>query len=375
MPTVASSPSEAPVSVTISVPDLRAFAAEVLRAMGVPACDVDVCADVLLTSDIWGVQSHGVAHLPMYCERIRKGVQRPVTRCEVAKETETTAIVDGSNGMGMVVGQYAMRLAIAKAREHGMGSVAVRNSSHFGVAGYYARMAADEGLIGFSFTSTQPAIAPTHGIEARLGTNPIAVAVPTDEPFPFLFDAATSVVARGKLEIAARGSRPIPEGWVIRYDGEPHVDPYSANASIDSGHAALLPLGGLGELFGGHKGYGLATLVEILCSALQNRHDYSPLSDCDQQGFRAVGHFFMAFDVEHFLPLAAFRQVTGRMMRDLRKSRRIPGEARIYTAGEKEYENTLRAHAQGIELNEGVRYSLTELAEALGVSSRALQSR
>src|SRR5581483_1756539 len=204
MPTIASSASEIQAAITLSIAELRALVAHVLLAMNVPACDLDVCTDVLLTSDIWGVQSHGVAHLPMYYERMRKGVQQPVTRCEVMKETDTTAVVDGGNGMGMVVGHYAMRLAIAKAREHGMGSVAVRNSSHFGVAGHYARMAANEGMIGFSFTSTQPAITPTHGIESMLGTNPIAVAIPTDEGFPFLFDAATSVVARGKLEIAAR---------------------------------------------------------------------------------------------------------------------------------------------------------------------------
>lgn len=343
--------------------------------MGVPACDVNVCAEVLLTSDIWGVQSHGIAHLPMYYERMRKAVQQPVTRCDVVKETATTAVVDGGNGMGMVAGHYAMRLAMAKAREHGMGAVAVRNSSHFGVAGYYARMAADEGMVGFSFTNAQPSIAPTHGVESMLGTNPVAVAVPSDEAFPFLFDAATSVVARGKLEIAARVNRPIPEGWVIRYDGEPHIDSTSADPAIDSGHAALLPLGGLGELFGGHKGYGLATLVEILCSALQNRPEYSPLHDFDQQGFRSVGHFFMAIDVEHFLPLAAFRQIVGGMMRDLRNSRRIPGEPRIYTAGEKEHENTLRALQAGIEINENVARSLMELCDALGVSAEVLRTK
>lgn len=375
MATVAGSRLQIRSSVNISVADLRALAIDVLQAMGVPGCDVDVCADVLLTSDIWGVESHGVAHLPMYYERMCKGVQQASTRCEVVKETETTAVIDGGNGMGMVVGHYAMRLAIAKTRERGMGSVAVRNSSHFGVAGYYARMAADEGMIGLSFTNAQPSIAPTHGLESMLGTNPIAVAVPTDEPFPFLFDAATSVVARGKLEIAARTNRPIPEGWVVRYDGEPHIDSGSADPSIDSGHAALLPLGGLGELFGGHKGYGLATLVEILCSVLQNTPEYSPLGDYDEQGFRAVGHFFMAIDIEHFLPLTAFRQIAGRMMRDLRSSRRMPGEPRIYTAGEKEHENSLRAHEQGIDLHESVVRSLTELCETLGVNSRVLQSR
>lgn len=349
------------------VPELRTFTMDVLLAMGVSAEDAAICADVLLTADLWGIQSHGIAHLPMYYDRIRRGTQQPVTRYDVVKETPTTAVIDGGHGMGMVVAHHAMKLAIAKAREHGIASVVVRNSSHFGIAGYYARMAADQGMIGFSFTNSQPAIAPTHGVQPMLGTNPVAVAVPTDEPFPFLFDAATSVVARGKLENAARAQHPIPEGWVISYTGEPHLDSESADPSIDRRHAALLPLGGLGELFGGHKGYGLATVVEILCSTLQNHADFSPLRDVDDHGFRRVGHFFLAMDVEHFLPLPAFRQMVGRMMRDLRNSPRIPGEPRIYTAGEKEYERSIQAQKYGIEVSSAVQQSLIELCEELNL--------
>ncbi len=353
--------------VSVPVPELRTFTMDVLLAMGVSAEDAAICADVLLTADLWGIQSHGIAHLPMYYDRIRRGTQQPVTRYDVVKETPTTAVIDGGHGMGMVVAHHAMKLAIAKAREHGIASVVVRNSSHFGIAGYYARMAADQGMIGFSFTNSQPAIAPTHGVQPMLGTNPVAVAVPTDEPFPFLFDAATSVVARGKLENAARAQHPIPEGWVISYTGEPHLDSESADPSIDRRHAALLPLGGLGELFGGHKGYGLATVVEILCSTLQNHADFSPLRDVDDHGFRRVGHFFLAMDVEHFLPLPAFRQMVGRMMRDLRNSPRIPGEPRIYTAGEKEYERSIQAQKYGIEVSSAVQQSLIELCEELNL--------
>jgi L-2-hydroxycarboxylate dehydrogenase (NAD+) len=310
----------------------------------------------------------------MYYERIGRGIQKPVTRYDWVKETPTTAIVDGGGGMGMVVAHHAMELAIAKAREHGMGSVAVRNSSHFGVAGYYARMAAEQGMIGFSFTNSQPAIAPTHGVDAMLGSNPIAVAAPTDEPFPFLFDAATSVVARGKLEIAARAQHPIPEGWVISYTGDPHLESSSADLSIDHGHAALLPLGGLGELFGGHKGYGLATMVEILCAALQNHADFSPLRDVDEHGFRRVGHFFLAMDVEHFLPVDAFRQILGRMLRELRNSPRLPGEPRIYTAGEKEYESSVRAQKLGVAISRAVQHSLILLCAELHLPQHLFDS-
>jgi len=363
---------QGPVNVPVAA--LRSFIHDVLIALGVPPADSPICADVLLTSDLWGIRSHGVAHLPMYHERIRRGVQKPVTSYDWIKETPTTAVVDGGGGMGMVAAHHAMELAIAKAREHGMGSVAVGNSSHFGIAGYYARMAADQGMIGFSFTNAQPAIAPTHGVEPMLGTNPIAVGVPTDEPFPFLFDAATSVVARGKLEIAARAQHPIPEGWVISYSGDQHLDSASADHAIDRRHAALLPLGGRGELFGGHKGFGLATLVEILCAALQNRPDFSPLSDFDEHGFRRVGHFFMAIDVDRFLPLAAFRQIVGRMLRDLRHSSRIPGEPRIYTAGEKEYEHALRAHEHGIEIPPALQRALVTLCEQLKLPQQVFPS-
>ena len=368
-------PTDIEAPVLVSVTALRAFIINVLTAFGVPAADVSLCADVLLTSDMWGVQSHGVAHLPMYYDRIRRGMQRPVTRCDWIKETPTTAVIDGGHGMGMVVGHHAMELAIGKAREHGMGSVAVRNSGHFGVAGYYARMAAEQGMIGFAFTNAQPATAPTHGVEPMLGTNPIAVAVPTNEPFPFLFDAATSVVARGKLEIAARAQHPIPEGWVISYTGEPHLDSGSADGGIDRRHTALLPLGGLGELFGGHKGFGLATMVEILCTSLQAHADASPLRDIDEHGFRHVGHFFMAMNVEHFLPLTAFRAIVGRMLRDLRNSPRIPGEPRIYTAGEKEYEHSVQAQKYGIEIGAALERSLVTLCDDLGLQQELFKQR
>ena len=375
MAKVACPPCETRGGVLISVPDLRTFAQDVLLAMDVPARDAAVCADVLLTADLWGIRSHGIAHLPMYYERIRRGTQLPVTHCEWVKDTPTTAVVDGGRGMGMVIAHHAMELAIAKAREHGMGSVAVRNSSHFGIAGFYAHMAAAAGMIGFSFTNSQPAIAPTHGIEPMLGTNPIAVAVPSDEPFPFLFDAATSVVARGKLENAARAQHPIPEGWVISYTGDPHLNSETADPSIERRHAALLPLGGLGELFGGHKGYGLAAMVEILCAALQNHADFSPLRDVDNHGFRRVGHFFLVIDVERFLPLAAFRQMIGRFVRDLRNSPRIPGESRIYTAGEKEFENSVRAQKYGIQISPAIQHSLVSLCDELRLPQHLFEPR
>ena len=205
-------------NVRVPVKDLVDFMIAALLKMSVPPGDARIIADVLITSDLWGIQSHGVAHLKMYHERIKAGLQLPVTKWKVVKETPTTAVIDGGNGMGMIVGTHAMEMAIQKAKRYGLGAVAVRNSSHYGVAGYYPLMAVKEGLVGLSVTNAHPSTAPTFGTEPMLGTNPIAIAAPTDEAFPYIYDAATSVVPRGKIEVAARANKPIPEGWVVNME-------------------------------------------------------------------------------------------------------------------------------------------------------------
>ncbi len=359
----------------VPVDRLVAFMVAALVKMGVPQEDAGIIADVLITSDLWGVRSHGVAHLKMYHERIQAGLQLPVTNWTVVKDNRATAVVDGGNGMGMVVGYHAMRLAIEKARQYGIGAVAVRNSSHYGIAGYYPLMAVKEGMVGLSFTNAHPSIAPTHGVTPMLGTNPIAVGVPTDEPFPYLYDAATSIVPRGRIEVAARANRPIPEGWAILEDGTAATDSSTLIREMNRGAAALLPLGGMGELMGGHKGYGLATMVEIFSAAFQEGAYLSALHDKDAQGnpqFLRIGHFFQAIDVEHFLPLADFQRTTGNMMRELRGSSRMPGQDRIYTAGEKEYLNAQRVRREGVEITPGVRRALRALQKELGLDELGL---
>jgi L-2-hydroxycarboxylate dehydrogenase (NAD+) len=362
-------------SVRVPVDKLVDFMVDALVAMGTPLEDAKIIADVLITSDLWGIRSHGVAHLKMYHERIKVGLQLPVTYWTVTKETPTTAVIDGGNGMGMVVGYHAMQLAIQKARQYGMGAVAVRNSSHYGVAGYYPLMAIQEGQVGISFTNAHPSIAPTFGVQPMLGTNPIAVGAPTDEPFPYLFDAATSIAPRGKIEIAARANKPIPEGWVISQDGTSATDSNGMIAEMNKGTVALLPLGGMGELMGGHKGYGLATMVEIFSAAFQNGTYLWGLTDTDEQGkaqFLRIGHFFLAINIEHFLPLADFKQITGNILRELRNSPRVPGEERIYTAGEKEYENTQRVQVEGVEIAPGVQKALNVLKRELNITGHDL---
>jgi LDH2 family malate/lactate/ureidoglycolate dehydrogenase len=246
--------------------------------------------------------------------------------------------------------------------------VAVRNSSHYGVAGYYPLMAVRAGQVGLSVTNAHPSIAPTFGVKPMLGTNPIAVAAPTDEAFPYMYDAATSIAPRGKIEVAARAQKPIPDGWVIGEDGKTVTDSHGMIARMNDGSLALLPVGGVGELMGGHKGYGLATMVEIFSAAFQNGTFLWGLTDTDAEGqpqFLRIGHFFLAIDIEHFIPLADFKRITGDMMRELRSTPRMPAQERIYTAGEKEYDHALQVQAEGVEIAPGVQKALLSLQDEL----------
>jgi LDH2 family malate/lactate/ureidoglycolate dehydrogenase len=362
-------------SIYVPLDKLINFMVDALVAMGIPSEDAHIIADVLITADLWGVRSHGVAHLKMYHERMKKGLQLPVTKWAVVKDTPTTAVIDGGNGMGMVVGFQSMNLAIQKAHQFGLGAVAVRNSSHYGVAGYYPLMAVREGMVGLSVTNAHPSTAPTFGVKPMLGTNPIAIAAPTDEPFPFMYDAATSIVPRGKIEVAARANKPIPEGWVINQDGVSATDSSTMIAKMNQDKLALLPIGGMGELMGGHKGYGLATMVEIFSASFQNGAFLSMLHDIDHNGnpqFLRIGHFFLAIDIEHFIPLDGFKKITGEIMRELRNSTKAPGQPRIYTAGEKKYYNTQRVRAEGVEITPGVQKALQTLRQELNLSGHDL---
>jgi L-2-hydroxycarboxylate dehydrogenase (NAD+) len=354
---------------------LKDFMIDVLIKMGVPQADAEISADVLLAADLKGVRSHGIAHLKWYHHRIKTGLQQPVTRWTVVHETPTTAVIDGGNGMGMVVGYNAMRIAIEKARQYGLAAVAVRNSSHYGIAGYYSRMAALEGMVGMSFTNAHPSIAPTFGVEPLLGTNPIAFSAPTDEEFPFTFDAATSIAPRGKIEIAARANKPIPVGWVIKGDGSPATDSAHLIEDMNKGRAALLPLGGSGELMGGHKGYGLATIVEILSTAFQDGAFLSQLHDTDKNGNphpSRIGHFFLVINIESFLPLDRFRHTAGSILRELRSYNKVPGEERIFTAGEKSYYNKIRAMQEGVRIGPSIQRALNALRAELNVTGHDL---
>jgi LDH2 family malate/lactate/ureidoglycolate dehydrogenase len=338
--------------------------------LGTPPDDARICADVLVASDLRGIESHGVGRLKAYYERIRAGVQRVETETEIIQETETTALVDGHHGMGAVIAYRSMRLALDKARQYGLGAVAVRNSTHFGIAGYYPLMAAREGMMGLALTNARPVVPPTFGAEPMLGTNPIAFAAPSDAGFPFCFDAATSTVSRGKIEVHDRAEKPVPEGWVVDPQGRPLADPGQILQSLPSGEAMMLPLGGAGETTGGYKGYDLATMVEILCTSLCGGAFMKDLLGFAPDGTRRpymLGHFFLAVDIEHFLPLEVSKQITGQIMRDLQDARKAPGQERIYVAGEKEHEKQALIRERGIPVNRNLRRALQSVRDELGI--------
>ena len=346
------------------------FVKDVFMAYGIPEEDADICTDVLLASDRKGIESHGVNRFkPIYLDRIKAGIQHPETNFEVVRETPTTAVVDGHDGMGQVIGYKAMQMAIDKAKEFGMGMVAVRNSTHYGIAGYYTDMAAKAGCIGMTGTNARPSIAPTFGVENMLGTNPLTLGFPTDEEFPFSLDCATSISQRGKIEYYARIGQDTPAGMVIGRDGKAMTDSPEILEALVNGQAALAPLGGIGEELAGYKGYGYATFVEVLSAALQQGNFLHMLSGIGENGeiqkFH-LGHFFIAIDTEAFVGLDSFKKTAGDILRALRNSEVAPGEERIYTAGEKEHLVWLERKDTGLPLNEGVQQEMIAIRDELG---------
>jgi L-2-hydroxycarboxylate dehydrogenase (NAD+) len=356
-------------NITVAWDTLYSFVEDSFVGVGVPREDAKICADVLLESDKRGIESHGVNRFkPIYIDRINIGIQKPVTEFEVIRETPTTAVVDGHDGMGQVIGYKSMKIAIEKAKKYGMGMVAARNSCHYGIAGYYATMATNEGMIGMTGTNARPSIAPTFGVENMLGTNPLTIGLPTDEEFPFVIDCATSITQRGKLEYYSRIGKTTPAGMVIGSDGNAKTDTEKILVELNTGEAALAPLGGIGEELAGYKGYGYATVVEILSSALQQGNYLKMLTGIGENGEKIpfhLGHFFIAIDTNAFMGTQQFRKTAGEICRALRASKKAPGQDRIYTAGEKEYEVWLTRKESGVPINPAVQKEFIPVRDSL----------
>ena len=326
---------------------LESFMKDTFLHYGLTKEDAAICSDVLIASDKRGIDSHGIGRLkPIYCERMDAGILKARSRLTIVKQTPNIAVVDGGGGIGLSIGPKCMQLAIDKAKSNGgIGMVVVRNSTHYGFAGYYPLMADHDGCIGISGTNARPSIAPTYGVEPMMGTNPIVYGMPSTDPFPFVIDCATSVNQRGKIEKYAREGKPTPAGCVLSKDGEEMTDSKAILQAFIERTACFTPLGGAGHKMAGYKGYGYAAVVEIMCAALQGNKFGADLADSfiDANGVKQrqpslLGHFFIAIDVEQFTALKDFQDTTGQICKGFRESRKDPkGPGRIYTAGEPEF--------------------------------------
>lgn len=350
---------------------MNTFLIDAFAGYGVPRDEAAICADVLLESDRRGIESHGCNRFkPIYIDRIEAGIQNPVTKIDILKETPTTAVLDANDGMGMVVSHRAMEMAISKAKTYGLAMVAVRNSTHYGIAGYWTTMATKAGLIGMTGTNARPSIAPTFGVENMLGTNPLTVGFPTDEDFPFELDCATSITQRGRIEYYARSGLDTPAGLVIGRDGQTMTDSPEILKALTSGDAALAPLGGIGEELAGYKGYGYATIVEVLSAALQAGSFLKGLNGIDADGEKQpfhLGHWFLVIDPDAFMGLESFQKTCGEILRELRASTKAPGQERIYTAGEKEYLVWLDRRDKGVPVSPAVQKEILAIRDKLGM--------
>ena len=341
---------------------LKAFVARVLEELGVDRTSAGVVGDVLLAADLRGIESHGVARLnSYYVSRIRGGHMKAKPNYEIVRETETTVLYDADNGLGHPVAKLAMDSVIAKAAKHGSAFGAVRNSNHYGIAGYYAMLALEHDMIGMSSTNSVKYGAPTFGRDVMLGTNPLAFAIPAGKEPAFVLDFATTTVPKGKLEVYKRKGLPLKPGWAIDENGKVTDDPDAAL------RGALLPLGGFGTDNSGHKGYGLGLLVDILCGVLSGGAFGPSLPHVTDTMEGAISHWFGAFRVDAFRDIQQFKADMDKELRFFKDSQRAAGQDRIYVAGEIEFEKTLYNREHGTPVHVKVWDELQKLGQELGI--------
>ncbi|MCS7206368.1 MAG: Ldh family oxidoreductase [Dehalococcoidia bacterium] len=345
-------------SVRIPAEPLLEFTATLFQRLGVPKADSETAAHVLVLADLRGIDSHGVQHYieSIYVPGLTQGRINPRPQIRVVRETPVSALVNGDGGLGLVVGPFAMRLAIQKALAAGVGMVAVQNSRHYGAAQIHALMALEHDLIGLSMTNASPIVVPTFGREPRLGTNPLSIAVPAGKEPPFVLDIATSTVAMGKVVIAEALGRSIPLGWATDENGIPTTDPQKARAA-----RRLTPLGGTPE-HGSHKGYGLGAMVDILTGVLSGAGHSVALHP---QG--AAGHFFAAWRIDLFRPVAEFKRDMDTFLRTLRETPPAPGYSRVLYPGLPEWETEQERRAKGIPIPRKTLAYFRRISAELGI--------
>jgi L-2-hydroxycarboxylate dehydrogenase (NAD+) len=349
-------------TVRVDYQQLRDLVSRIFQALGQPADEADISADVLTKADLRAVESHGVSHYirTIYVPSLREGRINPRPTPQIIHEAPSTALIDGDGGMGMVVGKYAMNDAIERAKQTGVGMVTVRNSRHFGMSAYYAMMALPHDMIGIALTNAGPAVAPTNGRQSMLGTNPIAFAAPASKESAFVLDMATSTVPIGKLLVQTMHGGDIPYGWAVGTSGLPATDPKAVREGW-----MLTPLGGTPE-GRSHKGYGLAIVVDVLCGVLSGAGYSVALS----RGYpmNAVGHFFAAMKIDSFCSLDEFKSMMDEMIQVLHATPPAEGADRVLVPGDPEEEAELDRRANGIPLHHTVVDYLRELSGELGVT-------
>ncbi|MBL7862084.1 MAG: Ldh family oxidoreductase [Cyclobacteriaceae bacterium] len=353
---------------TLPYHHLRTFAFEIFRKIDCPEADAQLASAVLLSADLRGIDSHGLARLSGYVRlwEAKRINSQPDIR--VVHETPSTAVVDGDGGLGLVVAPKAMEIAMEKASQVGTGWVAVKNSNHFGIAGYHAMMALEKNMIGMAMTNASPLVAPTFSVERLLGTNPICVAIPAGRQPAFVADFATTTAANGKLEILQRKNEEAPEGWIQKKDGSISTNPYELKEG-----GALIPLGSDRE-HGSHKGFCLGAWVDIF-SAVLSGANYGPwvppfvsfLSPPADPVGAGIGHFFGALRVDAFRPVSEFKNHMDTWIGRFRSAKTVEGEQRVIIPGDPEREAETERMVSGIPLNDKVVEDLIALGEKLNV--------
>ncbi len=344
-------------AVRVQEAPLRATVAAIFEKMGVPAGDAELAADVLVTADLRGVESHGVSNmLRTYVAAYNRGEINPHPNWRVVRETPATANVDSDRGLGIIVAPKAMEIAIEKARATGLGMVTISNGHHMGMASYHAMLALKHDMIGISMTACPPSVLPTFGAETRVGTNPIAMAAPAREEPPFVYDAATSVVAGNKIGLARRVGAKIPSGWLGDEQGSPFMEPIDPPTPY-----YLLPLGSTRES-GSHKGYGLACVVDILSGILSGTA-YGMVP-----GRPNFSHFVGAYSIEAFTEVDRFKELMDDFLRTLRETPPAPGHERVFYPGLPEWEAERDRRANGIPLHKEVVQWFRDISSELGIA-------
>ena len=355
------------MSINIEREKLTDYIAAIFAAKGMAADDAAMTAKVLVAADARGIPSHGIGRLWRYLGGIDKGVMKLDVSPETVKESANSLIVDAKGVMGPPVSYRTMEKILDKADDCGMAFGSIRDSNHFGIAGYYAMMAAERDMIGFTMTNTAALGVPTFGCDVMYGTNPIAVAVPADKEINYCLDMSTTVVSRGKIEVYDREEKNLPQGWAVNEKGLSASEPGPLLESmLHRQGGGILPLGGEGVGFGGHKGFGLAVLVDIFCAVLSGA-DFGPdVADSEATSAR-VSHFFGAIKLERFRDPAAFKADMDQMLRQLREAKPAEGQSRVYYAGLKEAEAEIVCRESGVPLSDKVWEQVTGFGDALGI--------